>query len=200
MSGSSSCIALRVLFVLSAAVLIGCGSGTGAPQVSYFINVEASAGTERAVRRAFDAWEASELVAFQYAGRARAGIRRDGRNTVSFLLTWPEDVPFGHIAYTAFWYDRDGRIKEADIICNMRLANFTTYETRQPDSCFVEEVVAHETGHMLGLGHSDDPHSIMHPLIGAGAEPRPVLVDADALSALERFRAENRIGSSNRGS
>ena len=186
------------------AALIGCGSGAKAPQstdsesdsagihnVSYYINIEASPGTERAVGRAFDAWEASGFVTFLYAGRTKAGIRRDGRNTVSFLLTWPEDIPFGHIAYTALWYDRHGRIIEADIICNMRIANFTTYETLKPDACFVEEVLAHEIGHMLGLGHSENTDSIMHPLFQADADPRSLLIDPDSFLVLEKLMGDS---------
>ena len=178
-------------------ILIGCGSGTKAPQssdaVSYYLNSEASPGTERAVQRAFDAWEASGLVKFHYAGRTKAGIRKDGKNTVSFLLTWPEDIPFGHIAYTALWYDKQGRIIEADIICNMRIGNFTTYETLKPDACFVEEVLAHEIGHLLGLGHSEDPCSIMHPLFQADADPRPVLVGPDSFIVLEKLIGDSFI-------
>lgn len=192
---------MRIFLALFTAALIGCGSGretaqgadvdsgrAGMRDISYFINFEASEGTERAIRRAFDAWEVSGLVTFSYAGRARAGIYKDGKNTVSFLLTWPKDIPFKHIAYTVFWHGRQGEIAEADIIFNMRLANFTTYESRRPEAFFVEEVAAHEIGHMLGLGHSDDPDSIMHPLFHAGTDPRPELVDPDSLSMLKKIR------------
>jgi hypothetical protein len=165
-SGSDSRHAARLIVVgcCAAALLIDCGNG----DIPYYLNRAASEASARAVERGFSAWEEAGAGPFRYAGRNAAGIQRDGKNTVSFLLEWPEEIPFGHVAYTAVWYGRSGRIVEADIICNMRLVNFTTYETMAPDSCFVEEVVAHEIGHLLGYEHSDDPHSVMYPLFQAG--------------------------------
>ncbi len=160
---------MRAKLAFAAALFLSICSCSRSREVGYYLNRAATESTARAVAIAFDAWEEfAGAGPFRYAGRGTAGIRRDGRNTVSFLLNWPEDIPFGHVAYTAVWYDRHGRIVEADIICNMRLVNFTTYETMTPDACFVEEVVAHEIGHMLGYEHSEDPEAVMYPIFRAG--------------------------------
>jgi len=133
-------------------------------RVLYYLNREANALTEQAVRKTFDRWSAVTHFEFIYAGRHRAGLRKDGKNTVSFLIAWPKKVPAGLVGYCMNWYDRRGNIIESDIIFNMSLAKFTTLETNTPDSYYIEGVLAHEIGHMLGLGHIDSGESLMKPL------------------------------------
>jgi len=132
--------------------------------VLYYLNKEANTLTEQAVRSTFDRWDKATHFDFIYEGRRRAGLRKDGKNTVSFLTAWPKKVPAGLVGYCMNWYDRKGNIIESDIIFNMSLAKFTTLETHTPDCYYIEGVLAHEIGHMLGLGHIDSVESLMKPL------------------------------------
>ena len=88
-------------------------------------------------------------------------MHEDGKNTVSFLLKWPAGIPIDKVAYCKNWYNSSGKIIESDIIFNMQLTNFTTLRTNKPGSYYIEGVLAHEIGHLIGLGHIDDPSSIM---------------------------------------
>ena len=132
-------------------------------RIEYYVNRGASPLSEEAIRYAFDNWDEATHFTFTCAGRHRAGLKKDGKNTVSFLTRWPEDIPFGQTAWCRCWYNRKGDIVECDIILNQELARFTTLETRTPDAYYIEGVMAHEIGHMIGLGHSTSPASVMNP-------------------------------------
>jgi hypothetical protein len=129
-------------------------------RVQYYLNREATPLTERAVKRGFRRWAEATDFDFVYAGRHTAGLRRDGKNTVSFLLRWPEEIP-PKTAYCRNWRNRRGDIVESDIIFNMTIARFTTLETRTPEAYYIEGVLAHEIGHMLGLSHIEAPGCLM---------------------------------------
>lgn len=154
-------------FVLSALLLsfASCGSrgmgGEGASiprlrkdyRIEYYLNKEASDLTEITIRETFERWGEATHFEFVYKGRHRAGIHRDGKNTVSFLIKWPPEVPIKHVAYCQNWYDNEGNIIESDIIFNMAIARFTTHRTNTPSSYYIEGLLTHEIGHMIGLSH-----------------------------------------------
>lgn len=167
--------AVSLILILGLLIIGGC-SGTNTSRdaqsgetrresniIEYYLNPDANEASEEAVKEAFLIWDEATSFTFVYKGRHRAGLKRDGKNTVSFLLTWPEDVPRGKTAYCRNWYNRRGNIVESDIIFNMSLARFTTRKTNTPDSYYIEGVLSHEIGHMLGLGHIDSPDSLMKP-------------------------------------
>lgn len=139
----------------------------------YHLNIEANRATEKAVRSGFQIWENSTDFRFIFAGRSRAGLHRDGKNTVSFLRKWPKNIPHDKVAWCQNWFDAGGYIIESDIIFNMQLARFTTMDTRSADSYTIEILLAHEIGHMLGLNHIESRDSIMNarvPLFSAEFE------------------------------
>ena len=131
------------------------------PSITYYVNKEASILSETTIRTVFDEWSKRTPLKFVYGGRHRAGLHRDGKSTVSFVTRWPEELPISMAAYCRCWYDRQGSIVEADIIFNNQVARFTTKTTNLPDSYYLEGVLSHEIGHMIGLDHINSPTSIM---------------------------------------
>lgn len=69
----------------------------------------------------------------------------------------------GVVAVTPIWFDGAGRITDADVIFNARDWSFTT--SGQPGRFDVQDVAAHELGHLLGLDHSPHCAATMYPYV-----------------------------------
>ncbi len=167
------------------------------PHIAYYLNAQANILTETVVRETFERWAEKTHFSVEFKGRNKAGLIRDGKNTVSFLLRWPAELPIGKVAYSKSWYDRAGDIVESDIIFNMQLTNFTTLRTNKPDSYYIEGVLAHEIGHMIGLDHARDASSIMKER--SSAEESYFRGEIDALT-LEQYRLLYGASAEGRGS
>jgi len=129
--------------------------------IEFYLNKEANLLTETVVREGFQNWADNTHFTFVFKGRNSAGLKKDGKNTVSFLIKWPDDIPISKTAYCKTWYDRKGNIIEADIIFNMQVARFTTLRTNKRDSYYIEGVLAHEIGHLIGLDHIENEKCLM---------------------------------------
>jgi hypothetical protein len=145
--------------------------------------------TETVVRETFQKWGEKTHFTFVYEGSHKAGLHKDGKNTVSFLLRWPKNIPIHHVAYCNKWYDRKGNIIESDIIFNMQITRFTTLRTNMPESYYIEGVLAHEIGHMIGLEHIDDPTSIMKQKSDYRESYHKGTIDAKTLAAYRELYA-----------
>ena len=132
-------------------------------EIDFYLNEEANSQTEFAVRVTFQNWGEKTHFNFNYKGRNKAGLIKDNKNTVSFLIEWPENISIKKAAWCQNWYDSQGNIIESDIIFNMQITNFTTLKTNTANSYYIEGVLAHEIGHMLGLTHIQSETSIMKP-------------------------------------
>lgn len=130
--------------------------------IYYYINYNANEESQIAVLRAFKIWEDAmdNKIKFVYKKRNRAGIIRDNKNTVSFIKVFPKNINQTNIAYCHNWY-KNKKIIESDIIFNMSLVKWTTYDKKKDDSYCIEGILLHEIGHMLSLGHIDCEGSIM---------------------------------------
>jgi hypothetical protein len=152
------------------------------PCVSFDIQRDAStqvdyAHAEQALTQAFDAWMGvscqgsgpgiqvfdfgpvtCDLIEYnQHAGNANVLLFRDS--------AWPHDTGGGGVdtlALTTVTYDVDkGDIYDADIEVNTADNAFTTSDTPGPMDVDLLAVLTHETGHFLGLAHSQDPTATM---------------------------------------
>lgn len=138
--------------------------------------VNASPDAASIVDRAFAQWAAAfdTNVTFTNGGvgdKLTAG--KDGRNTISIA----DDLFAGQrfIALTTNWYDDDGTMREGDIQLDPMTLN---------GSYNLQQVVAHEIGHVLGLDHSAVLSSVMYPYVGRGGAAALDSDDRVAISSI----------------
>ncbi|MBP1909696.1 matrixin family metalloprotease [Methanolobus bombayensis] len=73
-------------------------------------------------------------------------------------------------------YIVNGRFERADIV--LETGNYEGYAWRQYGDSSMEYIAAHEMGHALGLGHSDDRSDIMYPRYNHRDNLNPLLFNS----------------------
>lgn len=128
------------------------------------------------IDRAFAEWaETGDTdVRFASKGVANAAFGHDGQNSVTLADDLYANQKF--IALTTNWYDDSGKMTEADI--QIDSASFTSGNYN------VQQLVAHEIGHLLGFDHSAVLSSVMYPYVGRGGTNALDSDDRVAINAL----------------
>jgi hypothetical protein len=104
-----------------------------------------------ATRRAFVRWEqvGAIPVRFEFVSDS---------NRAEVKVHWLERFPIRRAGQADITWDRNGWIVRA----TLTLATHTSDGLPLPDDA-IHTVALHEIGHLLGLGHSDDPADVMYP-------------------------------------
>jgi len=109
-------------------------------------------GLETSLRRAFDRWE--RVGAIPVSFRA---IRDSARAEVH--VHWIRSFPMIRSGQAEVFWDGDGWIRKG-------ILTLATHDAggRAIPADLLYTVALHEIGHLLGLGHSDDPGDLMYPV------------------------------------
>ncbi len=150
--------------------------GQGVP---YVVNATLSADVQdqqalEAVQIGYDVWTAlpCSYMQWDYAGRTqnRAWGAGDGENVASWREDSWDDSPTALAIASTIWGGGGGGLSDTDIKFNgfhHQWAHFR--EASGPDGrTDIASVGAHESGHCIGLGHSDVAGSTMWPSTGPG--------------------------------
>lgn len=132
----------------------------------------AKADMEALIARAFGEWTAvpGANITFASSGVVDAKPGKDGQNSITIADDLFANQHF--LAITTNWYDDSGHVTEADIQID------PSAMSGQYD---VQQLVAHEAGHMLGLDHSPVLSATMYPYVGKNGVPS---LDSDDVVAI----------------
>jgi len=131
---------------------------------------------EAAVKSGADAWgqQASANFSFSYGGRVSdSATTVDNRNVVIF-----RNASNGGAMATTYWWTGKNGIIDADIIFWDGAYQFFAGTTGCSGGGYIEDIVTHEFGHVLGLDHSAASDATMYAYISfCGQEMRSLAAD-----------------------
>lgn len=109
-------------------------------------------GLARSVHRAFDRWERVGAIPVQFRQ-----VRDSSRAEVH--VHWIRSFAMERSGQAEVFWDAAGWIRKA----TLTIATHDPYgRAIDPDIAYT--VALHEIGHLLGVGHSDDPGDLMYPI------------------------------------
>lgn len=174
--------------------------------VPYYLNTDrleslSESDIESAVRAAADAWDSSNFenengtFDFSYEGTTKGNGAdfSDDEHIISFDTSWSQDPSL--LAVTHVWSDSDGTIIHFDIEVNVDGVEWTT--SGEDGKHDLQNSMAHEFGHALGLEHSDDSEATMAATTSEGETAKRDLHPDDVLGVVSLYPEQANSGDSN---
>lgn len=125
---------------------------------------------ETAIRNAIDEWNGSPGSRARIVESTSNRSRRDWQTNDVHLVVFDENNSSGYfsggssiVAITPVTFFTDGRIIDADVLFNGKNFGFTT--SGEVGKFDIQDVAAHELGHLLGLDHSGVCGATMFPYV-----------------------------------
>lgn len=134
-----------------------------------------------AVAAGADAWhlQTAASISFAYTGRSSTTTNTfDGTNVVMF-----RNASSGSAIATTYWWSSGSSIVDADMVFWDGAFRFFTGSTGCSGGFYIEDIAAHEFGHVLGLGHSTSLVATMYPSVSS-CDMRNRTLDADDIAGV----------------
>jgi chitodextrinase len=155
--------------------------------VSYYVNpqsiyVSANAAVS-AVQQAAAIWSQQSQANFQfvYAGTTNgSSLTLNNKNEVFFRNA----SNGGNVAEAYYWWDGSGKLVDGDIVFYEGAFQFFV-GSGCSGGIYVENVAAHEFGHVLGLGHSSLSGVTMSASMSSYCDTTQLTLEADDIAGIE---------------
>jgi len=118
-----------------------------------------------AVQAGLDVWNTQSASAFryQYGGTVTdTATANDNRNVIIFRNS-TNSSNASALATTYSWWNSSGQLVDADIVVWDGAFTFFTGTSGCVNGAYIEDILAHELGHALGLNHSTVADATMYP-------------------------------------
>jgi chitodextrinase len=160
---------------------------SGTNVVSYYVNpssiyVSPDAAIS-AVQQAAAGWgqQSRANISLVYAGTTNGtSLTLNGKNEVFFRNT----SNGGNVAETYYWWDGAGKMIDADIIVYEGAYRFYTVSGCS-GGIYIENVLIHEFGHVLGLAHSPVPGATMAASMSSYCDLTQLTLEPDDIQGIE---------------
>ena len=182
-------VLIAVLFCAAAAgAYVLNGPKWGVQQVEYYINPANGDGIPdanaiAAIRAAATAWtdQSTASILLYYMGTTTGSTATvNGKNEVFFRNASKDSA----VATTYWWSDSSNRMVEADVVIWDASFTLVTDSSGCSGGIFLQDVMTHEFGHALGIGHSSVASATMYPTISYCSTAMRSL-DADDIAGVE---------------
>jgi hypothetical protein len=189
----NSCIASLGCAVVAAGVmtanLLGyttVGHTWGTAQVIYYVNPAnvsgmSSSEVSAAVQRAAAPWttQSGANIQLVYGGTTSGGsLSLNNRNEVFF-----RNDGSSYAGETYWWYDHTGRLVDFDIV--LHEGSYRFYGSGGCSSgIYLDNLLVHEFGHGLGLGHSDSPGVTMAASMPGYCDTSQMTLEQDDINGI----------------
>jgi matrixin len=160
------------------------GHTWGTNQVVYYVNPQnlyvSDSAAIWAIQTAAAAWhdQSGANIQLVYGGTTTgSSLTLNGKNEVFF-----RNDSTGLVGETYWWYDGSGHLVDADILLHESYTFFAG--SGCSNGIYIEDVVIHEFGHALGLGHSEFADTTMEPAMPGYCDTSQLTLAADDISGI----------------
>lgn len=167
--------------------------------VLYYVNPASKwvsqAAAISAVQTAAAVWnnQSNANVDLAYAGTTGGGsLVNNGKNEVFF-----RDVAGPGVAENYTWWGYNNSIVDSDIVFYEGGYRFFAFSGCVDAGIYIENVGAHEFGHLLGLGHTTVSGATMQPAMQSYCDTTQLTLEADDIAGIESMYPGGSPGPSN---